>query len=92
MDRTLTVRKLAADIVDAEIIPHIRDWDRAEPVDTAIIGKLGDLGLLGLTIEERYGGTEVDMLSYARVCEEGIVKLFENTCGSVDMSGLGGER
>lgn len=65
-----SVRQMAADFVDAEVIPHIRDWDRAESVDTAIVAKLGKLGFLGLTIDERYGGTEVDMLSYALVCEE----------------------
>ena len=59
MDLTLTdtqqsIRKLAADFVEAEIMPDIRDWDRAETVDTANIGRLG---LLGLTIDERYGGT-----------------------------------
>lgn len=75
MDFTLSetqrsVKALAAEFVDAEIIPHIRDWDRAESVDFAIVKRLGDLGFLGLTIDERYGGTEVDMLSYALVCEE----------------------
>lgn len=75
MDLTLdetqnSIKKMAADFVDAEIVPHIRDWDRAESVDRAIVGRLGELGFLGLTIDERYGGTEVDMLSYALVCEE----------------------
>ncbi len=75
MDLTLddtqkSVRKLAADFVDAEIVPHIRDWDRDESVDPGIVARLGELGFLGLTIEEQYGGTEVDTLSYALVCEE----------------------
>src|SRR5574338_1436622 len=69
-DTQASVRKLAAEFVDAEVVPHIRDWDRAESVDSAIVGRLGELGFLGLTIDEQYGGTEVDMLSYALVCEE----------------------
>lgn len=69
-DTQQSVRKMAADFVDAEIVPNIRDWDRDESVDTRIVAKLGELGFLGLTIDERYGGTEVDMLSYALVCEE----------------------
>jgi len=28
----------------------------------------------------------------ALVTDDGIVKLFENACGAVDVSGLGGER
>ncbi|SDE02588.1 acyl-CoA dehydrogenase family protein [Rhodococcus tukisamuensis] len=69
-DTQLSVRRMAADFVDAEIIPNIRDWDREEAVDLDIVRRLGELGFLGLTIDERYGGTEVDMLSYTLVCEE----------------------
>lgn len=69
-DTQQSVRQMAADFVDAEIIPNIRDWDRDEAVDLGIVRRLGELGFLGLTIDERYGGTEVDMLSYTLVCEE----------------------
>ncbi|TQM26480.1 acyl-CoA dehydrogenase family protein [Nocardia bhagyanarayanae] len=64
------IRSLAADFVDTEIVPHARDWDRAESVDLAIVERLGELGFLGLGIAEEFGGTEVDMLSYVLVCEE----------------------
>ncbi|MCP2293656.1 hypothetical protein APR11_000060 [Nocardia amikacinitolerans] len=64
------IRTLAADFVDTEIVPHARDWDRAETVDLAIVERLGELGFLGLGIAEEFGGTEVDMLSYILVCEE----------------------
>lgn len=64
------IRTMAAEFVDAEIVPHTRDWDRAERVDPAIVGKLGELGFLGLTIPEEYGGVEADMLSYVLVTEE----------------------
>ncbi|MFE7422792.1 acyl-CoA dehydrogenase family protein [Rhodococcus sp. NPDC057529] len=69
-DTQQSVRQMAADFVDAEIVPNIRDWDRDESVDPEIVRRLGELGFLGLTIDEQYGGTEVDMLSYALVCEE----------------------
>src|SRR5690606_10769810 len=39
-------------------------------VDLGIVNKLGELGFLGLTIPEEYGGVEADMLSYALVIEE----------------------
>ncbi|MFC9786152.1 acyl-CoA dehydrogenase family protein [Rhodococcus sp. NPDC127528] len=65
-----SIRALAAEFVDAEIVPHIREWDRRESVDLDIVARLGELGFLGLTIDERYGGTEVDMLSYVLVTEE----------------------
>ncbi|MFE3293058.1 acyl-CoA dehydrogenase family protein [Rhodococcus sp. NPDC059234] len=65
-----SIRALAAEFVDAEIVPHIQEWDRRESVDLDIVARLGELGFLGLTIDERYGGTEVDMLSYVLVTEE----------------------
>lgn len=64
------VRELAADFTDREIVPFAADWDRAESVDRAIIGKLGKLGFLGLTILEEYGGSGGDHLAYCLVLEE----------------------
>jgi alkylation response protein AidB-like acyl-CoA dehydrogenase len=66
----LDFRKMAAEFVDAEIVPNARDWDRAESVDTAIVRRLGELGFLGLMVPEQYGGVDADMLSYILVTEE----------------------
>ncbi|MBO8194639.1 acyl-CoA dehydrogenase family protein [Streptomyces oryzae] len=63
-------RALARDFVEKEVTPHARDWDRAEAVDPAIPRRLGELGFLGLTLPEGYGGVPADMLSYAVVTEE----------------------
>ncbi|MFC0505588.1 acyl-CoA dehydrogenase family protein [Micromonospora costi] len=64
------VRQLAAEFVDREVRPHAADWDRREEVDPAIVGKLGALGFLGLTIPEADGGSGGDHLSYCLVLEE----------------------
>ncbi|MFB8216893.1 acyl-CoA dehydrogenase family protein [Streptomyces anulatus] len=75
MDLTLNeeqeaVRKLAEDFVAREVAPHAVAWDRAENVDKSIVKKLGDLGFLGLTVPEEYGGSGGDHLSYCLVTEE----------------------
>lgn len=75
MDLQLTpeqtaVREMAADFVDREVVPHAAEWDRAESVDTSIVGRLGELGMLGVTIDERYGGSGGDHLSYCLLLEE----------------------
>ncbi|MER7703115.1 acyl-CoA dehydrogenase family protein [Kitasatospora sp. NPDC097605] len=64
------VRALAASFTDREIVPHAAAWDRAESVDRAIVGRLGALGFLGLTIPEEYGGSGGDHLAYCLVLEE----------------------
>ncbi|MET8254340.1 acyl-CoA dehydrogenase family protein [Micromonospora sp. NPDC005197] len=64
------VRQLAAEFADRELTPHAATWDRRESVDPAIVGKLGDLGFLGLTIAESDGGSGGDHLTYCLVLEE----------------------
>ncbi|GLX41592.1 acyl-CoA dehydrogenase [Streptomyces roseochromogenus] len=64
------VRRLARAFTDREIAPYAAEWDRAESVDRSIVKKLGDLGFLGLTVPEEYGGSGGDHLSYALVTEE----------------------
>jgi alkylation response protein AidB-like acyl-CoA dehydrogenase len=64
------VRRVAAEFVDHEIVPHAAAWDRAESVDREIVGRLGELGFLGLTIPEEYGGSAGDHLAYCLVMEE----------------------
>jgi alkylation response protein AidB-like acyl-CoA dehydrogenase len=75
MDLSLTeeqaaLRELARDFVDREVVPHVRDWDIAEQVDRSIVGKLGEVGFLGLTVPESYGGSGGDHLSYCLMMEE----------------------
>ena len=69
-DVQTAVRALAAELVDREIVPHAAAWDRAEHVDLRIVARLGELGLLGLTIPEKYGGSGGDHLTYCLVTEE----------------------
>ncbi|WP_329223763.1 acyl-CoA dehydrogenase family protein [Streptomyces sp. NBC_01485] len=64
------VRRLAREFVDREIAPHVVAWDRAEDVDRSIVKKLGEVGFLGLTVDEEYGGSGGDHLAYCLVTEE----------------------
>src|SRR5207244_1600307 len=53
-----TVQQFAAN----EIAPRAADIDRSNQFPAALWRKMGDLGLLGVTVEEAYGGT---MMGYA---------------------------
>ena len=75
VDLTLTeeqasFQQLARDFLDKEVVPYRAEWDRAESVDTAIIPKLGEIGFLGLTLPEEYGGVGGDHLTYCLAMEE----------------------
>jgi alkylation response protein AidB-like acyl-CoA dehydrogenase len=75
MDLTLTeeqrsFQRVAREFLDAEVVPHRRDWDRAESVDLAIVPRLAEIGFFGLTIPEEHGGLGGDHLTYALGMEE----------------------
>ncbi len=61
-----TVREFA----EAEIAPHVAEWDRDHhfPVDT--VRAMGKLGLFGLTAPEEYGGADGDFTSLCVAIEE----------------------
>ncbi|OGO55561.1 MAG: butyryl-CoA dehydrogenase [Chloroflexi bacterium RBG_16_72_14] len=75
MDFTLTdenrlVRDAARAFAEAEILPHIRDWDEQGETHREVFAKMGELGFLGAPIPERYGGSGMDYISFALLCEE----------------------
>jgi alkylation response protein AidB-like acyl-CoA dehydrogenase len=75
MDFALTteqelVRNAAREFAEREVAPHAREWDRAEEIDRTLVSKLGAAGFLGAGWDDAYGGSGLDMLSYALVVEE----------------------
>jgi alkylation response protein AidB-like acyl-CoA dehydrogenase len=64
------IRGSAREFAEREIVPHARDWDRAEEIDRSLVPKLAASGYLGAGWEEEYGGSELDSVSYALVVEE----------------------
>ncbi|MHC0430543.1 acyl-CoA dehydrogenase family protein [Streptomyces sp. O3] len=69
-DEQTAVQRLARDFVAREVAPYAAEWDRNESVDRSLVRKLGELGFLGLTIDEAYGGSGGDHLTYCLVTEE----------------------
>jgi alkylation response protein AidB-like acyl-CoA dehydrogenase len=64
------VRETARAFADRELAPHVRDWDRAEEIDRAVVGKLAEAGFLAASLPEEHGGTGMDTVSYCLVVEE----------------------
>jgi glutaryl-CoA dehydrogenase (non-decarboxylating) len=64
------LRETVRSFVDKEIVPYIREWDRSGAFPREIFDKLRELGLMGVCIPEKYGGSGMDYNSLAIVCEE----------------------
>ena len=75
MDFSLTaeqelIRASAREFCEREVVPHARDWDRAEQLDRELVPKLAAAGYLGATVAEEYGGMGLDTVSYCLLMEE----------------------
>ncbi|MEE9554510.1 MAG: acyl-CoA dehydrogenase family protein [candidate division Zixibacteria bacterium] len=65
----------------AEIEPITQKIDREQIFPEDLVGKLCDFGLLGLVVDKKYGGTEIDTLSYIIAVEE-----ISRICGSTGIT------
>ncbi|HET7676715.1 MAG TPA: acyl-CoA dehydrogenase family protein [Candidatus Limnocylindrales bacterium] len=66
----LLVQRTAREFAEAEILPHIREWDERHEVHREVFARMGELGFLGAPIPEEYGGAGMDYVSLGLVCEE----------------------
>ncbi len=64
------LREMVRNFAEEEVEPQALEHDRDEKFNTALFRRLGDLGLLGITVEEEYGGVGMDATSVAIVNEE----------------------
>jgi glutaryl-CoA dehydrogenase (non-decarboxylating) len=69
-EEQLAVQKMVRDYVNKEVAPTIKDWDRKQAMDPAVLPRMAELGILGINIPVRYGGQGFDYISLGLVCEE----------------------
>ncbi|MCG9895033.1 MAG: acyl-CoA dehydrogenase family protein [Fimbriimonadaceae bacterium] len=75
MDFALTqehemIREAARKFGEQEILPGLAERDRAHESDPAVLKKMGESGLLGVCIPEKYEGMGADYISLGLACEE----------------------
>jgi alkylation response protein AidB-like acyl-CoA dehydrogenase len=69
-DEQRDIRALARRFADERIAPNAARWDREHRFPRELYAELGELGLMGICVPERYGGAGADYLSYCLVLEE----------------------
>jgi len=66
----LMMRKMVLDFVEEEVIPQAMIIDKTQEFPLTLIRKMGQLGLMGISIPEAFGGSGLDFLSYILAIEE----------------------
>ncbi len=64
------LRQSVREFAEAEIGPHVREWDAAQHFPSELVPKLGALGLMGIQVPETWGGAGMSAVDYCLCIEE----------------------
>ena len=80
-ESVLMVANMAKDFAEKHIRPNVMDWDESQTFPVETMKKMGELGLLGVLVPEKYNGAGLGYFEYVAAIQE-IAKV----CGSVGLS------
>lgn len=69
-EEQLMIRGAVRDFAEQEIKPLAQDLDEKAEFSTELTKKMGEMGLFGMYLPEKYGGQNLDTLSYIIAVEE----------------------
>ena len=75
------LRRTVREFAEAEIRPHVMEWDEAQAFPMDLLPKLASLGLTGIQFSEEYGGAGLSGVDYC-VCIEELARV----CPAVALS------
>ncbi|MBV9959907.1 MAG: acyl-CoA dehydrogenase [Acidobacteria bacterium] len=64
------VKMSVREFAEAEIAPHVMEWDETQHFPIELVPKLAELGLMGVIFPEEYGGAGMGYVEYATIVEE----------------------
>jgi alkylation response protein AidB-like acyl-CoA dehydrogenase len=64
------LRRTVREFAEAEMRPHVMEWDEAQQFPMDLLPKLAALGLLGIQFPEEYGGSAMSAVDYCICIEE----------------------
>jgi len=76
------LRKTIREFSEAEIRPHVREWDATQHFPRELVPKLADLGLMGIQFPEEYGGAGMSAVDYC-ICIEELARVDPSVSLSV---------
>jgi alkylation response protein AidB-like acyl-CoA dehydrogenase len=76
------LRRAVREFAEAEIRPHVMEWDEAQHFPMDLLPKLASLGLMGITFDERYGGSGMTAVDYC-ICIEELARVCPGIALSV---------
>ncbi|MBK6723331.1 MAG: acyl-CoA dehydrogenase family protein [Acidobacteria bacterium] len=80
-EEQIQIKFSVREFAESEIRPHVMEWDETQHFPEELRPKLAELGLLGVTFPEAYGGAGMGYVEYATIIEE-----LGRVCGSVGLS------
>jgi alkylation response protein AidB-like acyl-CoA dehydrogenase len=78
---TQQVAHTARDFATQYIRPHVMEWDEAQHFPHELFKELGQLGMMGVLVPEKYGGSGLSYIEYVAIIQE-IAKV----CGGIGLS------
>jgi alkylation response protein AidB-like acyl-CoA dehydrogenase len=66
----IQLRKEVREFAEAEIAPHVMEWDEGQTFPLEVIRKLGKLGYMGAIFPEDLGGGGMGYIEYSIIIEE----------------------
>lgn len=69
-DEQIMIKEMIHDFAQSEIEPVAQEYNTKGEYPTGIIKMLGELGLYGMMIPERYGGSDAGAVSYSLALQE----------------------
>jgi len=83
------LRRSVREFAEAEIRPHVMEWDEAQGFPIELVRKMAALGLMGIQVPEAYGGAAMSGVDYC-ICIEEVARVDPSIALSVAAhNGLG---
>ena len=75
------IKQTIRDFVEKNIRPKLMEWDEAQHFPVEVFKKMGELGLMGILVPEKYQGAGLTYFEYVTAIQE-----VARVCGSIGLS------